>query len=638
MGLFGCKLMTVFQIQNEDGLFRVLKSKDNFTTPALLSNINGMRNEGFSLQSVIITERGLIKPNINFNISNEIHTNFDEYHKEISEWSILLPRLYQNYDKLKESYKEELRLFIDRVKTLSLPQAFGLPYDPINDPDDYFLDILKLDPSIIVLRFPSIEGLSSKKLIDVIFNARKIIPPNIAIYIPGGAPIGFQTLLFALGVDILDEGAAYRNAAMNITFSDGFYNKSADELSLKDLIEENLIELRRDFKAIKKSINNKTTWTRIARDMHSFPNVASAVKIFQKEFLPLINKSRFASFYTSRTRLNFTGDEGLYHPDVVKFHEQILTSYKIAEIKKLIVLLPCSAKKPYRESKSHKIFEKTIKRASKRNFHQVEIWSLTSPIGVVPRDLESVYPAGFYDLPVTGDWSQEESDITGQLLANMLSKVGEDVGVIIHVSEGYRKMVKIGTEDLKPKISWIGKYVTSREAQLKLTQEIENHFANKLKSESEIGKFSKDTHREINNIIRFTHGQNVNLDLSNTKTIGRPPRPIQVKKNNDHWLSWDQIKGRVILTPNAALEIAEHTCNWILTDTEELKGSTLFNIGILESSENISPGDEVLIFNSNKKRLLGVGQAQISGYSMNRLDSGIAVKIKKKCVLEVNHN
>ena len=112
---------------------------------------------------------------------------------------------------------------------------------------------------------------------------------------------------------------------------------------------------------------------------------------------------------------------------------------------------------------------------------------------------------------------------------------------------------------------------------------------------------------------------------------------MQIKKENNHWLSWDQVNGRVILSPNAALEIAKHSNNWILTDIEELKGSTLFNVGIIEASENISSGDEVLIFNSNKQILLGVGQAQISGYSMNRVEFGIGAKIKKKCVLEVKH-
>ena len=33
---------------------------------------------------------------------------------------------------------------------------------------------------------------------------------------------------------------------------------------------------------------------------------------------------------------------------------------------------------------------------------------VTSPLGLVPRDLEEVWPAGHYDIPVTGDWTQDE--------------------------------------------------------------------------------------------------------------------------------------------------------------------------------------------------------------------------------------
>lgn len=625
--------MSVFQIQKDDGLFRILKGKDNVTTPTFVSTVEGLSSSTLNFQPVILSERGIIRPSINFNTSVDLLSKFEEYEDKIEEWSILLPRLHQNYEKLKNAYREELNSFIDKIKQLTLPEAFGLPYDPINDPESYLLDILQLEPSVIALRFPAIEKMSARKLIEILFNTRKLIPPNIALYLAGGVPIGFQTLMIALGVDILDDGAAYRSAAKNISFSDGFYTKNVGNLTLKDLIDLNVTELNRDFKAIQSSISNNAIWTRIARDMHSFPNVASAVKIFSKEYLPLISKSRYSSFRSSR--LNFTGDEGLYHPDVVKFHNQLLETYKIAENKKMIILLPCSAKKPYRESKSHKIFEKTIKKAAKRNFHQVEIWSLTSPIGVVPRDLESIYPPGFYDLPVTGDWSHEESQIMGTLLKKMISRVNEKVEVVIHVSEGYRQMVTFGTENIKSKISWIGSYATSREAQSQLSGLIESLFASMSESVRTKSKFTKDSHKEINTILQYVHGKNVYLDLRDTKTFGRPPRPIQVKRNNDHLLSWDQINGRVILAPMAALEIAAQSNNWILTDTDELRGSTLFNVGIIEASESISSGDEILIFNSNKQNLLGVGQAQISGYAMNRVDSGIAAKIKKKCVLEV---
>ncbi|MFV2013940.1 MAG: PUA domain-containing protein, partial [Candidatus Heimdallarchaeota archaeon] len=98
------------------------------------------------------------------------------------------------------------------------------------------------------------------------------------------------------------------------------------------------------------------------------------------------------------------------------------------------------------------------------------------------------------------------------------------------------------------------------------------------------------------------------------------------------------LQGRINLAPNAAINIAKTTENWILTDTQELKGSTLFSIGITDASEKISPNEEVLIFNHDKTLLLGVGNAVISGYSMNRVDWGIAAKIRKKCKLEVIYN
>ena len=37
--------------------------------------------------------------------------------------------------------------------------------------------------------------------------------------------------------------------------------------------------------------------------------------------------------------------------------------------------------------------------------HEVMV---TSPLGLVPRDLEECWPAGHYDVAVTGDWSQDE--------------------------------------------------------------------------------------------------------------------------------------------------------------------------------------------------------------------------------------
>jgi len=42
---------------------------------------------------------------------------------------------------------------------------------------------------------------------------------------------------------------------------------------------------------------------------------------------------------------------------------------------------------------------------------------VTSPLGLVPRELERVYPAGHYDVPVTGYWDREECAFIADILA-----------------------------------------------------------------------------------------------------------------------------------------------------------------------------------------------------------------------------
>ena len=47
---------------------------------------------------------------------------------------------------------------------------------------------------------------------------------------------------------------------------------------------------------------------------------------------------------------------------------------------------------------------------------------VTSPLGLVPRDLEEVWPAGYYDIPVTGDWTQVNDRVT-KMLDSLFQKI-----------------------------------------------------------------------------------------------------------------------------------------------------------------------------------------------------------------------
>ena len=94
----------------------------------------------------------------------------------------------------------------------------------------------------------------------------------------------------------------------------------------------------------------------------------------------------------------------------------------------VVIVLPCSMRKPYSQSKSHRIFMSVTK-----NFQEV---ILTSPFGICPRELDQTYPIQSYDVSTIGDWSQEEIDVTGKCLNEYV----DGKQVIAHVAGGYQSV------------------------------------------------------------------------------------------------------------------------------------------------------------------------------------------------------
>ena len=86
------------------------------------------------------------------------------------------------------------------------------------------------------------------------------------------------------------------------------------------------------------------------------------------------------------------------------YQERLLTRYRPPPSKRVLLVVPCSKTKPYRNSRSHRRFCSAID--DLRGVAGIHIVSVTSPLGAVPRELEDVPPARDYDIPVTGDWTK----------------------------------------------------------------------------------------------------------------------------------------------------------------------------------------------------------------------------------------
>ncbi|MFW9944698.1 MAG: DUF5591 domain-containing protein, partial [Candidatus Sifarchaeia archaeon] len=142
------------------------------------------------------------------------------------------------------------------------------------------------------------------------------------------------------------------------------------------------------------------------------------------------------------------GPESYSSPAVRRFRERVAVRFTPPDHKRIILLLPCSARKPYSDSKSHRRFSEVLE-ASLGGFRfSVAETILTSPLGLVPRELERMHPAAQYDIPVTGDWDAEETDIAVDALLAHLRKFKDSATVVAHVSGGYLDVVQSAENEI----------------------------------------------------------------------------------------------------------------------------------------------------------------------------------------------
>lgn len=85
------------------------------------------------------------------------------------------------------------------------------------------------------------------------------------------------------------------------------------------------------------------------------------------------------------------------HPRIKKWHRKII-EYKPNPYKPICLMLPCTTKKPFRDSITYKSIIPRIK----PYWHQVHIVTMSDPMGPVPWELEDEMP--LYDSPGLFEW------------------------------------------------------------------------------------------------------------------------------------------------------------------------------------------------------------------------------------------
>jgi archaeosine synthase len=284
--------------------------------------------------------------------------------------------------------------------------------------------------------------------------------------------------------------------------------------------------------------------------------------------------------------------------EVRRFAERVIERY-VPPKTDVAVLLPCSARKPYSLSQSHRKFQQAIGGRA----HELIV---TSPLGLVPRELETVYPAGHYDVPVTGYWDAEECAVIAGILAGYFRKHPYR-RIIAHLEGGALKVAQMAAKQcgIILEYSCTG-HPAGNTALYALDAALEGE--RKVKDD------------RLHGMVSYQF--NCDVDIKGTTLRGHFPE-VFYSRNNVQLFSIDTGTGMLRPTLDGWKIIPE---GYRVHIDDFIPEGDILAPGVVSADPVIRDGDEVLVVGA---RALGSGRAAMPADEMQRCRRGVAVHVRK---------
>lgn len=487
---------------------------------------------------------------------------------------------------------------------------------------------------------------SPRDFVRRIIDARNMIPPDVALWVPAIATAENAALLFYMGVDIIDDTNA------TIKGYQGIYQVEEGEIRLTELEELpcncnvcaslSIAELReKDFKEralllarhntllLEKEVKKAKERIR-AGNLREYVEMKVRSSTFLTAVLRIIDLDEEAYFelrtpVARRECMKANTMESLKRIEVKRFANRVLERYE-PPARKILLILPCSARKPYSTSPSHAKFIDAI--ADYRGYIHELI--LTSPPGVVPRELEVVYPAAFYDIPVTGYWDAEEREwVSSCLRAYLERNLTNYDTVVAHLSGAYKEICSSVAEDLAIEIVHTceeSEEATSKVALNRLREQIaelcgERKRLSGFEMKSGVIKAMADFQFGIgagSELVARKEGERI-------KITGKFPF-YKISSNGEVLARIVPAYGLLSLTVKGARRIENLLSSYKVEIGDFVPEGSILAPGVINASEQIRVNDEVIFVG---EKAFGVGRAKMSGWEMVESRRGVAVQVRE---------
>lgn len=322
---------------------------------------------------------------------------------------------------------------------------------------------------------------------------------------------------------------------------------------------------------------------------------------------------------------NYVLRESQRRPEIARYLRRFEERYRPPPAKEVLLVLPCSKTKPYRNSPSHRRYWRALEGTA--GLERVHVVSVTSPLGVVPRELEDVYPARHYDIPVTGEWDESERAGVIRGVRHLLAN-GRYRAAVLHLDPEEYGFLRDAAPTTVPTVWTSGDHRTLAAPALDAMRRAVNDAVSE--TQPVVGGPLAVVREELREIAAFQFGRAAAelLFADPTRLMGRPWFQRLTDGRHTDLATWREERGLFQLTTaGAARMLPADSYRVEVTPGLELAGD-LFTPGVAGVSPEVRAGDAVLLVREG--RLLGVGEAALSARLMRELPRGRAVTVRHR--------
>jgi archaeosine synthase len=463
----------------------------------------------------------------------------------------------------------------------------------------------------------------AEAFVSAIVRVREAIPADTALYLPGVAtPENVATLAYA-GIDLFDtDRTAIEGAQGRYLTAEGERSLSAlselpcvcsacqqplSSFDREDCADHNENALRGALATVRQHIREGRLRDYVEAQARHEQWLTATVRRLDQQYRYLEQRTPLVR----QAEITAASEDTLDRVEIQRYAERVTTQYR-NRFDNPLVLVPCSAHKPYSDSQSHGQFHDAVQFRG----HTV---SMTSPIGVVPQELELTYPAQHYDTVVTGDWPATEIDFVSRVLEAYLER-NEYPRVIAHVpEEGYRDICEQVEDSLGLDFEYtVDGHPTAGDSLANL--------ASTLSGELKYSKRERQ-HNTVRAVADYQFGEGAGDELFDDLAVESVYPKLRVLSDEG-----DQLGMLVAEYGVLAFTIAGGR-RWVDSPvpTKRVKidafvphGSVLAP-GIVDADADIRTGDEVVI---EGPKAFAVGRARMSGPEMVESTRGIASQVR----------